>query len=89
MCLPSCPTYAASVAEGRSPRGRIAAMRTLVTGPGAATPAMLADLASRVDRGRCEAACPSQVQYAQQLHRTRAALRATRGFTLVELEDGA
>lgn len=79
LCLPKCPTYAVQAVEGRSPRGRIALMRRLDASAGAATPALAADLESCLSCGRCEAACPSQVQYGQMLPLARARLRDVRG----------
>lgn len=79
LCLPQCPTYAVHALEGRSPRGRIALMRRLDAAPSDATAALMDDVTSCLSCGRCEAACPSQVRYAQLLPLARARLRNVRG----------
>jgi len=84
LCLPRCPTYAIDAQEGRSPRGRIAHMRRLATQDIAPTPALRGDLGSCLSCGRCEAACPTQVRYAEMLPQARELLHARGGEALPE-----
>ncbi|HJS27280.1 MAG TPA: (Fe-S)-binding protein [Actinomycetota bacterium] len=71
LCLPHCPTYRVTGEESASPRGRIAAMRSVAEGladPGA-TFARFMDLCL-VCRA-CEDVCPSHVPFGRMAERAR------------------
>lgn len=63
LCLPHCPTYAASRLEAESPRGRIALARGLATGALAASATLTAHLSSCTQCRACEKVCPAKVRY--------------------------
>lgn len=74
LCLPHCPTYRVTGEEALSPRGRIAAMRT-VERDGAPISAEFIDAISTCVQCRgCEPACPSGVPYGRLMESTRVAL---------------
>jgi glycolate oxidase iron-sulfur subunit len=93
LCLPHCPTYRVTGREIASPRGRIAAMRSVESGATPIDDAFRAAMEECVSCRGCEAACPSGVQFGQLMEGTRAALPAPRsrmrrvaewvGYTLV------
>src|SRR5262245_41949439 len=70
LCLPHCPTYRVTGAETASPRGRIAAMRSVTAGaPRDATFARFMDecLVCRA----CEDVCPSDVPFGRMMEAAR------------------
>jgi glycolate oxidase iron-sulfur subunit len=72
MCLPACPTYAATKLERSSPRGRIALMRTVAEGrldPGAA---FADEMYFCLGCLACQTACPAGVDYAHLFETARA-----------------
>jgi glycolate oxidase iron-sulfur subunit len=72
FCLPACPTYAISVDEGSSPRGRITLMRALETGRLDQDDPRLRDESSFCLGCRaCEPVCPAGVQYGELLEAWR------------------
>ena len=73
LCLAHCPTFRVSGEEGKSPRGRIAAMRSAVAGAplGEAFEEMML---SCVMCRACETACPSSVHFGSLMEQTRAAI---------------
>lgn len=88
LCLPACPTFRITGLETSSPRGRIAAMRSVQAG---VTP-VAGDFTTFTDEclscRACEAACPSGVPYGRLIEAARvqtAAHRtaATRGIRRV------
>ncbi|MCU1396262.1 MAG: putative iron-sulfur protein [Ilumatobacteraceae bacterium] len=76
LCLPHCPTYRVTGEEGLSPRGRIAAMRT-VAGEGAPVDKQFIGFMDTCVQCRgCEPACPSGVPYGHLIEATRTSLAA-------------
>ncbi|SNS99357.1 glycolate oxidase iron-sulfur subunit [Geodermatophilus pulveris] len=72
FCLPACPTYAQSLDEASSPRGRITLMRALETGVLDDDDATLREQASYCLGCRaCEPVCPAGVQYGELLEHWR------------------
>jgi glycolate oxidase iron-sulfur subunit len=72
FCLPACPTYAVSLDEGSSPRGRITLMRALETGRLDQDDRRLRDESSFCLGCRaCEPVCPAGVQYGELLEAWR------------------
>lgn len=63
LCLPYCPTYAASRSEPESPRGRIALARGLAIGELGPTETLTAHLSSCTQCRACEKVCPAKVRY--------------------------
>jgi glycolate oxidase iron-sulfur subunit len=78
LCLPHCPTYRVTGREIASPRGRIAAMRSVESGATPIDDAFRAAMEECVSCRGCEAACPSGVEFGQLMEGTRAALPAPR-----------
>ena len=74
LCLPHCPTYRVTGEESLSPRGRIAAMRTVAWDGGAADDAFVDFMETCVQCRGCEPACPSGVPYGRLIEGTRQAL---------------
>lgn len=72
LCLPHCPTYRLTGEESASPRGRIAAMRSVADGisPVDDTFSSFMDLCL-VCRA-CEDVCPSHVPFGRMMERARA-----------------
>ena len=72
FCLPACPTYDLTKAEGSSPRGRINLMRALEAGSLAEDDPKLVEEASFCLGCRaCEPVCPAGVQYGALLEEWR------------------
>ena len=68
FCLPVCPTYAQTMAEADSPRGRITLMRALEEGRLDADDSTLQAQAGRcLGCRRCETVCPAGVKYGELL----------------------
>jgi len=74
LCLPHCPTYRVTGREIASPRGRIAAMRSVEAGEAPIDDAFRAAMEECVSCRGCEAACPSGVQFGRLMEGARAAL---------------
>lgn len=73
LCLPHCPTYRVTGEESASPRGRIAAMRSIQAGaPAGADFERFMDLCVQC-RG-CETACPSAVPFGRLMEGARHSL---------------
>lgn len=63
LCLPHCPTYAKTLDENESPRGRLALIQGWAAGQLEATPKLLAHLDNCLLCRACEAVCPANVPY--------------------------
>lgn len=79
LCLPHCPTYRASGEEAYSPRGRIAAMRSVQDDGLPPTPRFLESIDTCVQCRGCETACPSGVPFGRLIEGTTAHLAEEAG----------
>lgn len=81
LCLSSCPTFAASRAEGDSPRGRIHLIASMLTGGGGDTVASQ-HLAGCLECAACHIPCPTGVRFAvaRRAHRDGTDRLARDGF---------
>ena len=82
LCLEACPTYRELRVEMDSPRGRIYLMKGILQGKIAPTESVVKHLDQCLDCRACETACPSGVEYASILERTRSVLQPTRKLGL-------
>lgn len=83
LCLPTCPTYAATLEERHGPRGRIALMRAVADGVYTAGRAFGQELYFCLGCLACSTACPAGVDYAHLFEEARAEIeeqRWLRGF---------
>ena len=80
LCLPHCPTYRVTGQEGRSPRGRLEAMRDVDWRGAPIDASFVAAMDSCVGCLGCETACPSAVPFGRLMEGTRAALAADRSL---------
>jgi glycolate oxidase iron-sulfur subunit len=78
LCLEACPTYRELRVEMDSPRGRIYLMKGLLQGKIAPSEEVLHHLDQCLDCRACETACPSGVEYAHILEKTRTVLQPQR-----------
>lgn len=72
MCLPTCPTYDATLLERNSPRGRIALMRQIADGNLEVTEAFGKEMYFCLGCLACETACPAGVEYGRLFEHARA-----------------
>jgi glycolate oxidase iron-sulfur subunit len=72
LCLPTCPTYDATLSEKSSPRGRISLMRAIADGKMEATKAFAEEMYFCLGCLACETACPAAVPYAHLIEVARA-----------------
>src|SRR5213594_3346645 len=72
MCLPTCPTYDATLLERNSPRGRIALMRAIADGRLEPTKAFAEEMYFCLGCLACMTACPAGVNYAELFEHARA-----------------
>jgi glycolate oxidase iron-sulfur subunit len=72
FCLPTCPTYLLWGEEMDSPRGRIYLMKAGVEGRASMTPTYVQHFDACLGCLACVTACPSGVQYAPLIEKTRA-----------------
>jgi glycolate oxidase iron-sulfur subunit len=79
LCLPHCPTFRVTGDEARSPRGRIAAMRTVQVGGAPVDGDFVASMETCVQCRGCEPACPSGVPFGHLIEATRTTLAAPGG----------
>lgn len=92
LCLPQCPTYALSLNENESPRGRIALIQGYLSGHLSASATLTDHLSRCLLCRRCERVCPSAVPYAQiltdarlQLQSATAGLKSSSPYSLLRL----
>ena len=83
LCLESCPTYRELRVEMDSPRGRIYLMKGILDERLEPTEEVLTHLDQCLDCRACETACPSGVEYASILEKTRTILEPTRSRGLI------
>lgn len=72
MCLPTCPTYDATLKERNSPRGRIALMRAVADGELGIGREFADEMSYCLGCLACQTACPAGVDYAELLEAARA-----------------
>lgn len=77
MCLPTCPTYAETLQERSSPRGRIALMRAVADGELEISPAFADEMYYCLGCLACQTACPAGVDYATLIETARAQVEST------------
>ena len=71
MCLPTCPTYDATLRERNSPRGRIALMRAVADGELDVGRAFADEMSYCLGCLACQTACPAGVNYGELLETAR------------------
>ncbi len=72
MCLPTCPTYDATLRERNSPRGRIALMRAVAEDVLPVTQGFADEMSFCLGCLACQTACPAGVDYAELFETARA-----------------
>ena len=65
MCLPTCPTYDATLRERHSPRGRISLMRAIAEDELSVNQAFADEMSYCLGCLACQSACPAGVDYAE------------------------
>jgi glycolate oxidase iron-sulfur subunit len=80
LCLPHCPTYRLTLDESASPRGRIAAMRSVQEGRTPADETFVAAMDLCLACRACEEACPSNVPFGRMMERARAQIEPQRSL---------
>lgn len=78
LCLPTCPTYAATKMERNSPRGRISLMRAIADERMDATRAFAEEMYFCLGCLACVTACPAGVNYAELFEHARAEAEQSR-----------
>lgn len=71
LCLPHCPTYRMTGEESASPRGRLAAMRTIADGGVGLDPTFVSFMDLCLACRACEDVCPSHVPFGRMMERAR------------------
>jgi glycolate oxidase iron-sulfur subunit len=71
LCLPHCPTYRITGEESASPRGRIAAMRSVADGQGEPDERFSSFMDLCLACRACEDVCPSHVPFGRMMERAR------------------
>lgn len=72
LCLPTCPTYDATLLERNSPRGRIALMRAIADDRMEPTKSFADEMYFCLGCLACMTACPAGVNYAELFEHARA-----------------
>jgi glycolate oxidase iron-sulfur subunit len=78
LCLPHCPTYRLTGEESASPRGRIAAMRSVAEGTSIVDGTFAAFMDLCLVCRACEDVCPSHVPFGRMMERARAQVEPLR-----------
>lgn len=78
LCLPTCPTYAATKVERHSPRGRISLMRAIADGRMEPTRTFAEEMYFCLGCLACMTACPAGVNYAELFEHARAEAEQSR-----------
>jgi glycolate oxidase iron-sulfur subunit len=81
LCLPHCPTFRVTGEEALSPRGRIAAMRSVHFDDAEVTDDFVQFMETCVQCRGCEPACPSGVPFGQLMEGTRDTLAGQHRMT--------
>jgi glycolate oxidase iron-sulfur subunit len=71
LCLPHCPTYRLTGEESASPRGRIAAMRSVAEGTSVVDDTFAEFMDLCLVCRACEDVCPSHVPFGRMMERAR------------------
>lgn len=77
LCLPTCPTYAATKLERHSPRGRISLMRAIADGRLEPSEVFAEEMYFCLGCLACMSACPAGVNYAELFENARAEAEAS------------
>ena len=77
MCLPTCPTYDATLRERNSPRGRISLMRAIADGELEIGKEFADEMSYCLGCLACQSACPAGVDYATLFETSRADIEAS------------
>src|SRR5512141_1123221 len=77
LCLPTCPTYAATKVERHSPRGRISLMRAIADGRLEMSKTFADEMYFCLGCLACMTACPAGVNYAELFEHARAEAEAS------------
>lgn len=77
MCLPTCPTYALTLQERSSPRGRIALIRAIADGRLEASQTFAEEMYYCLGCLACQSACPAGVDYSTLFEHARAEVERT------------
>ena len=80
MCLPTCPTYDATLGERSSPRGRIALMRAVADGRLEVSRTFGEELYFCLGCLACQTACPAGVDFAHLFEQARAEVERSRSL---------
>lgn len=78
MCLPTCPTYDATLMEKHSPRGRISLMRAVADGKLDVNEAFGDEMYFCLGCLACQSACPAGVNYTELFEMARAEIERTK-----------
>lgn len=78
LCLPSCPTYAVTLEERHSPRGRIALMRAVADNQLRTSRTFGEEMYFCLGCLACTSACPAGVDYAHLFEEARAQVEESR-----------
>lgn len=81
LCLPTCPTYAATQLERHSPRGRIALMRAIADAELPLTQVFADEMYFCLGCLACTSACPAGVNYAELFEVARADIETQRALS--------
>jgi len=73
LCLPHCPTYAKTLDENESPRGRLSLFQAWADGQLEATPKLLGHVDNCLLCRSCESVCPANVPYGRLVDDFRSA----------------